>query len=99
MRYINLVYDDNYDDVDILLVPDFVAENVEDTSSKFLSWLNVSENQQRFLIVLEDGRQILGVETEGFLWWLNNVMINHGPKAKIIKQHTHIVLGYPNVEF
>ena len=99
MRYINLVYEDDYEDADILLVPDEIADNIDTVMREFFRWIKLSENNFRFKVKIGEGKEVLSIDTEGFLWWLNNVKLQGEAKATIEKQHTMMWKGYPIAEF
>lgn len=99
MKRINILYDLEYEDVDILLVPDYIAHNIEGVVRDFNIWLQNPKNAQPFLRTDDKGMHYLNIETEDFLWWLNNVMITDGCKAKIEKQHVPFNHEYPVAEF
>ena len=99
MKRINLLYDLEYDDVDILLVPDYIADNIESIVRHFNIWLQDSKNAQPFLKTDNKGMRYLNIETEDFLWWINNVIITDGCKAEIEKQHVPYSNEYPVAEF
>ena len=99
MKYINLVYEDDYEDADVLLVPDEIADNIDDVMLEFFGWVKFPENNSRFLVKVGEGKKVLSIDTEEFLWWLNNVKLYGGTKATIEKQHTMMWQGCPNAEF
>ena len=99
MRRVNVVYDDDFDDVDILLVPDYVADNIERIVNEFNHWILLPENHGRFVAKVINGYEVLGIGTAEFLWWLNHVKIDIAPKASIITQHTNLVPEFPCAEF
>jgi len=99
MKYINLVYEDDYEDADILLVPDEIADNIDNVMREYFRWIKIPENNVRFLVKVGEGKEVLSIDTEGFLWWLNNVKLREGTKAIIEKQHTMIWQGCPVAEF
>ena len=99
MRRVNVVYDEVFDDVDILLVPDNIAENIEHIVNEFNHWLLLPENRGRFVVKVLDGYDILEIGTMEFLWWLNHVKIDTTQKASILTQHTNLVPDYPCAEF
>ena len=99
MKYINLVYGDDYEDVDILRVPDEIADNIDNVMRDFFRWTEIPENRQQLLIKNLDGEMVVGIDTEEFLWWLNNVKILDESKATIERQHTTLWQGYPIAEF
>ena len=99
MKQINVLYDDDFEDVDILLVPDDIALHIDDVTQQFIKWLNIPENRCRFLILNGSGNQVLGVDTEEFLWWLNHIKILDEQKASIVCQHTKYINTLPTAEF
>ena len=99
MKHINIVYDDVFDDADILLVPDFIADHITAFVKQFWKWLSIPENQPGFVLPNEKGEIIFNIDTEEFLWWLNNVAIDSDVKAVIVKRHTLFVPEYPTAEF
>lgn len=94
-----MVFDDEFDDVDILLVPDDVADNIACVVWDFNQWLGIPENRSKFVVEIIDGSDALNIETEDFLWWLNHVRICTPQKAVILVQHTKLVNDYPRAEF
>lgn len=99
MKKINLIYEDDYNDVDILLVPDDVADNIDDVVRCFFSWLRVEENASRFMVTTASGHKGLSVDTKEFIWWLNNIWIRNDSEAKVIVQHTSYQNEYPRADF
>lgn len=84
MRKINLVFDEVYNDVDILLVPDDIAEGIESVMLEFGRWLSCDEYAKYF----RTGQgKFLAIGTSEFLWWLNHIRIIEGTKASILEQH------------
>ena len=71
MQKINVVYDGCLENVDILLVPDDVADDIERITQEFFNWLAVPENGDRFRTAVIDGRKFLSIGTDEFIWWLN----------------------------
>jgi hypothetical protein len=98
MKPINILYDGLIDDVDIVLVPDEIADSIEQVVGEFWRWLEVPENKKRFLKPDEKWGQVLSVDTKEFLWWMNNIKIT-GEEAMILQQHTSFVTEYPTAEF
>lgn len=99
MKTINIVFDDVYNDVDLLLVPDEIADDVDMVISEFNKWLSVPDNQQRFLVPYAGESMVLSIGTEELLWWLNHVKIIGENKASIVRQHTQFVPSFPVVCF
>lgn len=94
MQKINLVYEDDYDDVDILLVPDYVAEDIQKILQEFFDWVAIPENGFRFKIEL-NGEKVLSIDTSEVVWWLENHVIKEGESVEVLKQHTTFCPEYP----
>ena len=99
MKMINVVFDEVYNDVDLLRVPSEIADSIELVVREFNYWLSDPNNQKPFLVPYGNKRMVLGVGTNEFLWWLNHVKIIDGDKATIVKQHTLFVEGLPKADF
>ena len=99
MKPINILFDEQYDDVDIALVPDEIAFSIEQTVQEFFAWLEMPENKSRFMKPHEKWGEVLNIDTEEFLWWLNHVKIADTEKATILQQHTSFVKEYPTADF
>lgn len=87
MRKINLIFDGVYDDADILLVPECIAEDTEKVMYEFGKWLLCAEEAKRFRTLNAPQGKFYEIGTDEFIWWLNNIKITEGTKASIIKQH------------
>lgn len=96
---VNIVYDLDYQDVDIIGVPHEMASIIDDIAQEFFRWLRVPENGRRFLVKEGDGHEVLNINTKEFVWWLNNIKIIGEPKATIILQHTSYNPQYPSADF
>lgn len=99
MKRVCVVFDDEFDDVDIILVPDDIADNIECVVWEFNQWLRMPENRSRFVIRIIDGYEMISINTEEFVWWLNQFRIDAAQKAIILIQHTELVSDYPRAEF
>ena len=99
MKRINVIYDGFTEDADILIVPDDIADSIEQVVWDFNIWLEDPQNSQPFSRINEKGYRYLNVDTKEFLWWLNNVKIVDNCKARIEKQHVSFVKEYPAAEF
>ena len=91
MRGINLLFDEDYQDVDILEVPEKIAANIESIVREFNAWLCIPCNGARFLVETASEKKVLAIGTKEFVWWLNNVKLeefDEKEKVKIVKQHT-----------
>jgi len=98
LKLINVVFEYEYDDVDILSVPDYIAENIDNVVANFCTWQRDPKNAERFLVPYEN-RMVLSIGTEEFLWWINHYAISDLATAAIVKQHTHFCPAYPSAHF
>lgn len=99
MRPINIVYEGCYDHVDVVLVPDEIANSIESVVQEFFCWLTIPENNNRFMVPHERWGEVLMIGTKEFIWWLNYVRLPDGEKATILQQNTTFVDAYPTAEF
>lgn len=99
MRPVNLLFDEEYEDVDIISVPDEIADSINDIAQQFFSWLGNPENARRFYVKLPNGKESLGIDTKEFVWWLNHVFLPAGQAAGIVTQHTSHHPEYPTANF
>lgn len=97
MKYINIVFENDLSDVDLLYVPDYVADNIDQVVMEFDKWLRNPENGNRFLVPY-NGKMVLGIGTEEFTWWLNNSKKEYN-NSTIFKQHTTFCPEYPTANF
>lgn len=115
MKYINIAYDFEYDDddnlidmgtVDVVLVPDYVHDNLDKIVQKFFDWTdNVvrKTNHKEFpeyWAQLENGEVCMNVGTEHFVNWLNdNYFHCEHQKCKIVAVETEYNPQYPTAKF
>ena len=116
MKYINVMYDYEYDDdgetllepgeVDIVLVPNFVHDNLDDIVQKFNSWVGdeVYEADKgkhpNYWVKESNGRMCMSVGTDHFVDWINdNYFHCENQESKIIEINTKYNPEYPSAEF
>ena len=108
MKLINAIYDYEYndetdemtvdDDVDILLVPDYVADNIADVVQKFENWSSEKDSGRRR--VKWNGNEILSTDTEDFIRFLNMNYFNCENKESVmVEAHTKYRPELPSAEF
>lgn len=97
MTKVNLVFDDTYDDVDIIAVPDSLVVEIRRIGQEFLYWLPSAKDEEYW--VETDGEKCLNAETEGFIKWLNTHYCTTTEAACIIEQHTRFCPEYPRIDF
>lgn len=98
MKKINILYADEYEDVDIILVPNHIADDIEAVTQEFFDWTKHPYDIPSFMHVNEYG-EIASVDTKEFLWWLNTIKCPDGPQSMIVVQHTTFHPEYPVSEF
>lgn len=99
MRPINVVYEECYDHVDIVSVPEDIANDIESVVQEFFCWLIVPENKKRFLIPHEKWGEVLLIGAREFVWWLNHIKLSGEEKASILQEDTTFVEEYPTADF
>ena len=95
---INVLYDDLFDDCDIISVPDEIGENAEQYSQMYCRWLDSDQCPEEYHIVINGNLGTI-CETEGFVKWINLSFGKGNIVAQIVKQHTKFVPEYPTAEF
>ena len=115
MKLINIAYDYEYDDndvlinmgaVDVVLVPDFVYDNLDEIVQKFFDWTdNVVRNANykqfpEYWEKLDNGETVMNVGTEHFVKWLNNnYYYCENQKSVIIATEVQYNPSYPTAKF
>lgn len=101
MRNINLLFDGNIDDVDIICVPCEIADNIVHIANLYFSWMHNNINEHSYWVLGKNGTKILCYETESFIWWINNQynQPNCNKQAFVVLQHTHLNSEYSIVNF
>ena len=97
MVYLNILYEDDMYDVDIICVPDHIATRINSLSQKFLDWLPNAIHDMYWTMI--DGRKYSVCETEGFVKWLNDNYCENRQMVTIIKKHVKYVNEYNSIEF
>lgn len=100
MKYVNLIYNDDYNDADIIAVPEEIYDSIQKYAQDFCDWLSIEPLQHEFITSNADGEQVIVCETDGFIYWLNkNVLYNSKNKAYKAKVNTMFNPYYISVEF
>ena len=82
----NVIYDDCYYDVDIIAVPDEIANELSNLAYEFCCWTPPDDDPYGWTIL--NGKKVRAVETVGFVKWLNdNSCTELKEKANIVEQH------------
>ena len=110
MKNINVIYDYEYDyetdtltvtdDVDIISVPDFVCEHLEEIVQKFFDWAKETKDHGYWEWNEEGKYFALALGTKEFLKWLNiNYYSCENKESVLIEEHTKYRPELPCAEF
>ena len=97
MKRVNIVFDDVFDDADILLIPDEIFSRIEEIGQEFLQWLPSTENPEYWTII--NGRRCMVAETDGFIKWLNATYCKDLQKAIVVARNTNYEPSLKIIEF
>ena len=97
MTKINLVFDDIYDNADIIAVPNEIVFRIEEIGQEFLNWVPTADDSEYWKIV--DGRKYTVAETDGFIKWLNTNYCFETKKAYVVARNTAYCPQYKTIEF
>lgn len=97
MTNVNLVYDGNFDDADIIAIPDELVSIIDELGQKFLRWVPTAEDSDYWTII--DGRRCIVAETSGFIKWINVCYCKEIEKAHIVARNINYCPDYRIIEF
>ena len=99
MQYVNMLYFNDYSDVDIVLIPDKACEDLENTVQRYFNWLQ-STNDHGCWKTASDGHKYLECDDASvFVSWINDNFKEDESKALIVKRNTRYDPKYPIAEF
>ena len=97
MEYINIVYESDCNDADIIAIPDVIYCCIYTIAQDFINWLVSSESN---IILTSEGKQVINCETIGFIDWLNSYVLHDSiEKAFIVSEHVIANDDYITVDF
>ena len=115
MKLINIAYDYEYGDddelidmgtVDVVLVPDFVCDNLDEIVQKFFDWIEVvvrkakQRDYPEYWFRDEQGKTSLGAGTAQFVKWLNDHYFScENQESVMIAAETEYNPNYPTALF
>ncbi|MBQ4562351.1 MAG: hypothetical protein IJA55_08510 [Clostridia bacterium] len=99
MTNLNIVYDEEYNDTDIISVPEEIFNNLNTVVNEFMAYLDYAPKDDIDYWVEIDGILCSNLETVGFIKWLNNTYCAGKEKAVIVKQHTDYDPKYKTIEW
>ena len=97
MKRINIVFDDAFDDADIIVIPDDIFSRIEEIGQEFLNWVPQAEDPDYWTII--DGRRCAVAETDGFIKWLNATYCNDLENAFVAARNTNYEPSLKIIEF
>ena len=97
MVEINIVFENELNDVDIIAIPDEIALDIDKICQEFFNWLPSAKGNDYWTII--DGKKYNVAETVGFIKWLNSSYCQGTEKAYIVKEHTNYCLDNESIEF
>jgi len=99
MKGINIVYDNNEEDVDIVTVPDYVSDNISAVVQEFFDWLDLNDTHE-YWMTDSNGLKYLEIETVAFIKWVNTFYGgNETEKSGLVLAHTKLNKNYDCAEF
>lgn len=61
---------------DIILCPDYVAENLQEYQKQFDIWINQPEQEKKYQVtIMETGEKALCFDSDAFVNWLNEHVV------------------------
>ena len=99
MIKVNVIYDDVYDDVDIIEVPETIFSRLDSIVREFLEWKRDAPICDEDYWTEINDRTYSVLETKGFVKWLNMIYCNEDESVAILKQHTDYCPLYECIEF
>ena len=99
MQFINIIYGDDYNDADILLVPDLVCNNLNDIVQSFFDWLFTTKDHGYWKTNC-NGDSYLSAGTNEFVKWLSDQYGNlENEEIRVVKKNTKYNPSYPVADF
>lgn len=99
MKNINILYFDNYDDVDIVCVPNIVCEDLDNVVQKYFNWLSSTKDHGHWKIKADGTMYIECDDAEVFVEWINQNFKEDENEAYIVKRNTKYDPHYVIAEF
>ena len=102
MKIINIVFDGDFHDVDLLKVPDYIAEDIEKITQNFFNWVVHPDNRGLFMKTIHTNqglKEYLCVGTEEFIWWLRKFAVVNDDTITLLAQHVSFHPEYPSADF
>ena len=99
MKKVNVVFDEDYSDVDIILVPESILPGIDSYLQAFFDWAVTVPNRKKYEIVDRSGKTVVSLGTIEFVNWLNEHVLCLPECATILEQHTECLPEVPVIDF
>lgn len=96
MINVNILYDGQYSDVDIISIPQTIEHHIGLLAQEYLDWIPPDDDVDNWVVL--NGIKCISKGADGFVNWLNSVYCLEN-KACVIKRNVPICTTYPTVEF
>lgn len=97
MTKVNIVFDNVFEDADIIAIPDEIASKIEAIGQEFLDWVPNAKDSDYWTII--DGKKYSVAETNGFIKWLNSYYCSKTEKAYVVTRNTNYCPLYKAIKF
>ena len=97
MKKVNIVFDDIFDDADIIAIPDEIFSHIEEIGQNFLHWVPTAENPDYWKLI--NGRKCAIAETDGFIKWINVTYCKDLENCYVVARNTDYDSTLKTIEF
>lgn len=97
MIKVNIVFDDLFDDADIIAIPDKIFSRIEEIGQEFLHWVPTAEDSDCWTLV--NGKRCNIAETDGFIKWINTTYCKDLEKCFVVARNTNYDSTLKIIEF
>lgn len=96
MIFVNILYDGQYDDVDIIRIPANMIGRINNLAQEYLDWLPPNDDTDNWVVI--NDKKCMSKGALGFVKWLNSrYCLNN--KASIASRNVPFCPDYPTIEF
>ena len=96
MTNINILYDGQYDDVDIISIPSNMIGCIDKLAQEYLDWTPPDDDVDNWVII--NNKRCMSKGSLGFVNWLNS-MYCVNEKASIVSENVSFCPSYSTIEF
>lgn len=97
MEFVYIVYEDMYEESDLICVPSTVFERISQLAQEFLNWLPDAGDPEYYEYT--NGRKVIVCTTDGFVKWLNSYVCNHPMVCQVVSRGIPCKYDHKIVEF